>query len=138
MRLVVAGRYSMVMVSKKAHLFVYGTLLQGEPYHHLLGGASLLHALRSPPEFTLVNLGEYPGMLEGGNTAVYGEIYEVDEALLSTLDEYEDCPALYSRRPLPFQNGMMAITYLLRPSRRVFPTIPSGDWRTVSGVAPTG
>ncbi len=132
----VAERYSTAMVSKKVHLFVYGTLLQGEPFHHLLGGAPLLHALRSPAEFTLVNLGEYPGLLEGGSTAVYGEIYEIDDALLPALDEYEDCPALYYRRTLPFQNGISAIAYLLRPSPDAFPTVLSGDWREVSGATP--
>ena len=132
----VAGRYSTVMVSKKVNLFVYGTLLQGEPFHHLLGGAPLLQSLRSPPEFTLVNLGEYPGMLEGGDTAIYGEIYEIDEALLPTLDEYEDCPTLYYRRSVSFQNGISAITYLLQPSPRTFPAIASGDWRELSEPLP--
>lgn len=55
---------------------------------------------------TLVDLGPYPALLSPGAhasfptplTCVRGEVWEVDDRGLRTLDDFEDCPELYERQ----------------------------------------
>jgi gamma-glutamylaminecyclotransferase len=109
-------------------VFVYGTLLRGEVNHDLLGGAALLGPHRTEPRFTLLLLGAYPGLIGGGRTAVYGEVYRIDEAGLLRLDQLEDYPRLYDRCQIPTAFGR-AWVYLYRGRIRNRPAIHSGDWR---------
>jgi gamma-glutamylcyclotransferase (GGCT)/AIG2-like uncharacterized protein YtfP len=110
-------------------LFVYGTLRRGEVGHALLGGARLLGEATTEPAFTLLDMGEYPAIVEGGTTAVAGELYEVGEAVLRELDRYEDVPELYLRVERAIA-GEPAVIYVLRPEHaRGYAAIASGDWR---------
>ena len=109
-------------------VFVYGTLLRGEVNHDLLDGAPLLGEHRTEPRFTLLLLGAYPGLIGGGRTAVFGEVYRVDEAGLLRLDRLEDYPRLYDRGQIPTPYGR-AWVYLYRGRIRNRPVIGSGDWR---------
>ena len=59
-------------------VFVYGTLLAGEPNHRLLEAASFVGPAETPPVFSLVDLGPFPALVGGGAGAVVGEVYEVD------------------------------------------------------------
>ena len=112
----------------KVNLFVYGTLLAGEPYHHLLGDAPLLGKARTQPGYILINLGEYPGLQKGGSGSVHGEVYTINRSLLAVLDKYEDYPLLYDRILVPLDDGKTALTYILR-STAPLPVIESGDWQ---------
>jgi gamma-glutamylcyclotransferase (GGCT)/AIG2-like uncharacterized protein YtfP len=113
-------------------VFVYGTLMRGEPAHALLGDARFVGAARTEPRYALVLLDGYPGLVEGGDTAIAGELYELtdgDEALLRELDRYEDAPELYTRMLQRFGEHE-AWVYLLRPELAAGrPSIASGDWR---------
>lgn len=114
----------------RALLFVYGTLMRGEPAHALLGpDARLVAHARTEPRFTLLDMGEYPALLEGGTTSVHGELYEIDAARLPELDRYEDVPELYARAAIRAADRV-ALTYLLRPELAgTAPAITSGSWR---------
>jgi gamma-glutamylcyclotransferase (GGCT)/AIG2-like uncharacterized protein YtfP len=70
-------------------VFVYGTLLAGEPNHRVLAGARLVANARTEPAFELRDLGPFPGLVSSGAHAVAGEVYEVDEATLAALDRLE-------------------------------------------------
>ena len=110
-------------------LFVYGTLRRDEPAHALLAGAASLGVAATEPAFTLFDMGEYPAIVEGGSTAVLGELYDVDDALLVELDRYEDVPDLYLRVERSVA-GKAALIYVLRPEHaNGRPAIASGDWR---------
>lgn len=113
-----------------AKVFVYGTLLSGEPNHHLLARAQLVGEARTEAAFDFVSLGGFPAMVPGGATAVAGEIYEVDEPTLAALDRLEGHPRFYRRRPVRLDGGGEVLAYLLTPDQaRGRPRITSGDWR---------
>jgi gamma-glutamylcyclotransferase (GGCT)/AIG2-like uncharacterized protein YtfP len=111
-------------------VFVYGSLLAGEPNHRLLARATLVGAARTPAVFTLHDLGAFPGMVADGSDAIVGEIYEVERAPLANLDHLEGHPRWYCRTPIALKDGTAAETYLLAPkSVAGCPIVPSGDWR---------
>ena len=72
------------------HVFVYGTLRQGEardinrllPAPRLLGNACVAG--------TLYDLGAYPGLVLGASGWVHGEVYEISPELERLLDEIEE------------------------------------------------
>lgn len=71
-------------------IFVYGTLMSGEPSHHLLS-PKLRRSLGSAEvrRASLVHIDWYPGLVLSDAGAVHGELFEFDE-VLAELDEYED------------------------------------------------
>ncbi len=118
------------MSRRKQHLvFVYGTLLQGEVNHDLLATARFVAEARTEPCFELFDLGPFPAMNAGGQTAVLGEVYAVDDATLARLDRLEGHPSFYQRMQIRLDGGQEVQTYLMDRARmhgRVL--IPSGDW----------
>ncbi|MCB9544524.1 MAG: gamma-glutamylcyclotransferase [Myxococcales bacterium] len=113
-------------------IFVYGTLLAGEPNHGELAGAVPVGPARTLPRFALVSLGPYPGLVPG-EEAVTGELYLVEAAHLARLDAFEEHPEVYRRQPIPLAGGGEAEAYVLTPrAARGRPPLPGGDWRRAS------
>lgn len=121
-------------------VFIYGSLMRGFGNHRTLatnGEARFLGTARSSAEYTMIDLGSFPAVLEGGNTVIHGEVWEVDDACLAALDRLEGHPDFYCRGPItlqPQRNEATAsdvVAYFL-PSRRVRlrETVPSGNWRS--------
>jgi gamma-glutamylcyclotransferase (GGCT)/AIG2-like uncharacterized protein YtfP len=111
-------------------VFVYGSLLRGEPNHHVLREAARIGTARTAPAYRLVDLGPHPGMVAPGTTAIVGEVYRVPEAVLAALDALEDHPDVYVRTRIPLDDGREVLTYLLRPHLAAGqPAVPGGDWR---------
>lgn len=118
---------------QRTRVFVYGTLLSGEPNHYLLDDLDWIGEAQTAPLFTLVSLGYFPAMLKGGDTRVLGEIYDVAPATLAALDRLEGHPSFYRRQPIKLADGTSVITYLLpRKQAQSYPKINNGDWRTAS------
>jgi gamma-glutamylaminecyclotransferase len=117
-------------VSTATRVFVYGSLLSGEPNHRVLARARRVGEARTAPRFALHDLGAYPAMIEGGAHAVAGEVYEVDTKTLARLDVLEGHPRYYRRAAIPLADGSSAETYLLTPAQvEGRPLIASGNWR---------
>ena len=100
-------------------IFVYGTLKRGERNHHFMTGQTFVAEARTLPGFRLYDLGDYPGMVADATATqgIEGEIWAVDAAGLSNLDELEGlAEGLYRRElvalPPPF-SAMPVQTYLL-------------------------
>jgi gamma-glutamylcyclotransferase (GGCT)/AIG2-like uncharacterized protein YtfP len=111
-------------------IFTYGSLMSGFGNHRLLARARLVGAARTLPRFTLVSLGAFPAMLEGGATAVVGELYDVDDDTLAALDRLEGHPSLYTRTPIALAGRRRAEAYVLPAARaKGYPVIETGDWR---------
>lgn len=116
--------------SRAVRVFVYGSLLSGEPNHRLLAEARRIGPARTAPYFRLVDLGGFPAMVHDGAGHVVGELYEVDRSTLAALDRLEGCPRFYERTVIALADGTEAEAYLLRPEQvRGRTAIPSGDWR---------
>jgi gamma-glutamylcyclotransferase (GGCT)/AIG2-like uncharacterized protein YtfP len=111
-------------------VFVYGTLLAGEPNHRVLTGARLVAKARTEAAFELRDLGPFPGLVRGAH-AVVGEVYEVDEVTLAALDRLEGHPRFYRRTRIALDDGSLVQTYLLPPEQvEGRPVIASGNWRS--------
>ncbi len=112
-------------------VFVYGTLLAGEPNHRVLGGAKLIAEARTEPAFELRDLGPFPGLVRGDEHAVGGEVYEVDAPTLARLDALEGHPRFYRRARIALEDRTIVETYLLTPEQvEGRPVIASGNWRS--------
>ena len=110
-----------------AFFFAYGTLMRGECRPHYLEGQCEFIGSSSVPG-TLVNLGEYPGLVLDGRSLVKGELFRMLDpvTLLPRLDAMEGDE--YER--LTIDTGdVSAWVYRVRDPHDA-PIIPSGDWRT--------
>ena len=115
-------------------LFVYGTLLSGEPNARFLAGATRVGAAATVALFDLIDLGGYPALRAGGRTSVRGEVYLVGDRQLPALDELEGHPTLFVRAPIALAGGDTAEAYLVPPTglslaHHTARVIPGGDWR---------
>ena len=118
-------------LSHETFVFVYGNLLRGLPDHPHLGSARHVLDACTRPEFDLIDFGEFPALVQGGSTAVRGEVYAVDVAMLESLDELEDCPAYTCRGTVTLEDGSTALAYLMERDRTSgFGCVPDGDWRS--------
>jgi gamma-glutamylcyclotransferase (GGCT)/AIG2-like uncharacterized protein YtfP len=115
---------------RAARVFVYGTLMRGGTYHHLLAGARFIQQACTAPRYVLVDLGDYPALLDGGETRVAGEIYEVPEEMIAMLDALEGHPDYYRRTPIALDDGSEALGYVFVDGGALAsaPTIEGGRW----------
>ena len=112
-------------------LFVYGSLKRGGLHHDELGGAQFLGEARTAPGYALVPItvgggagappiqDNYVALVERHDAgSVLGELFEVDEALLPRLDEFEGQD--YERRRIPLAateiaaESALALAYMQR------------------------
>lgn len=114
-------------------MFVYGSLRKGYHNHdRFLTGCRYVGDGITNPEFTMITLGNFPGVFAGGDTAIKGEIYEVNLPTLRQLDRLEGHPDFYRRTAITLQDGMEVRIYLYQPpvsepELNRF-KIHSGDW----------
>lgn len=87
-------------------VFVYGTLKKGQPNHKWLadarnGVATFISSGTTTQKLPLVIGTRYniPFLLSkpGIGNHIHGEVYEIDEHMLTRLDELEGYPDLYNR-----------------------------------------
>jgi gamma-glutamylcyclotransferase (GGCT)/AIG2-like uncharacterized protein YtfP len=120
------------------HLFLYGTLMTGEPGY---GALNLAHRLklvgRDRVVGTLHDLGDYPGLVADGAGIVHGELYaDPGPHLLAELDAYElydpSSPAtseFVRTRVTTLDHGAEAWVYAYNGDVSGMPPITSGNWK---------
>src|SRR5947209_4255302 len=86
-------------------LFVYGTLMCDGCRHRVLAGQRFLGEARTRPHYTLLDLGEYPGLVrhDSEGRCIRGELYEIEAGLLSELDDIEGAPVLFRLEPVSLE-----------------------------------
>jgi gamma-glutamylaminecyclotransferase len=93
---------------------VYGSLKKGFYNHSLLHTtdeeSAYIGIWVTPPAYTMLDLGHYPGILEGGGTPIHTEVYGVSDQTLAMLDELEGVPSHYRRELL--ETGHFGSVYL--------------------------
>lgn len=116
-------------------VFVYGTLRRGESNHPWLARARYLGSMITRPQYTMIDMGGYPGILSPGRTAIVGEVYQLEENRLPQLDILEEVPELYQREVIETRFGQAWI-YVLSDMLRTqmhkaevhYAKIGHGDW----------
>lgn len=116
----------------KQPIFVYGTLRQGglRAMPGLFPGAKFIG--RAAVAGSLYDMGEYPGLLlDASGSPVIGEVYEIDDEILSELDRIE-ASSLYGRRQVEATVGdERVLCWIYVGASQSSPQgilIPSGDW----------
>jgi gamma-glutamylcyclotransferase (GGCT)/AIG2-like uncharacterized protein YtfP len=105
-------------------------MLSGEPENSLLRGASKVRVAKTEAAFQLVDLGAFGALVQGGDGAVLGEIYDVDRGTFAAIDVHRQVPILFQRCAVRLDDGSLADAYLLTPDQvRGRRRIASGDWR---------
>lgn len=120
-------------------VFVYGTLMQGMRNHVYLEKAKFLGAAQTKPEYELLYNGSIPAV-KAGHEAVHGELYEVDDATLASLDVLEEVNSkLYDRQEIDI-DGKKAVIYLGGTifNFDTWEHVPDGDYRAVAQAQPAG
>jgi len=116
-------------------VFVYGSLMAGHPNHGYLYGYPCAGA-GVMPNFALIDLGHYPGLLPcacGSADFARGEIYSAGDdidALLQQLDRFEHNGSMYRRLALPVypddgSKPVLCWAYVYLPGLEA---IPGGSW----------
>lgn len=99
-------------------LFVYGTLITGNENHHFLSDETFLTNCELN-NYTMYELGGYPGIKPQEGCRVKGELYTVKPDTILRLDFLEDEGLLYKRTNVQVfdsQNRLYdAITYVYIP-----------------------
>jgi len=90
----------------KTRVFLYGTLKRGQRSHHLLRGQEFVGEAKTRPNYRLYNCGQHPALVYDpqNGVAVHGEIWLVSDETLQKLDDYEEAPSYFSRRPILLQS----------------------------------
>lgn len=113
-------------------LFVYGTLKRRGKNNLVMMGEKYLGETCTSPDYLLVDLGPYPGMVKKpvGGYAVQGELFEIPCALLNELDKIEDAPTLFKLEPITLANGSKAYAYLYKQSLEGAKILSEGVWKS--------
>jgi len=112
-------------------LFVYDSLMSGEPEHALLKEASPLGPAATEAGFDLVELGTQAALVAGGSTAVRGELYSLAASTLASIDIHKGHPLRYQRQRIKLEDGREVESYVIASNQaRGLRRIRSGDWRS--------
>lgn len=120
-------------MSKEYKVFVYGTLREGDVRNGVLkdmqelGQAEFIKNATTYGIYKMVDLGAFPGIIEGGTTSIVGEIWGIDKYTKSYLDLMEGVPLLYEDKPIQIENEEDVYAYFL-VRHKGYPEIKSGDW----------
>ena len=112
-------------------LFVYGTLKRGKKNHYALVNAHYLNESCTSPDYLLVDLGPYPGMVEKPQEgfSVQGELFEIPCKLIIELDKIEDAPFLFNLELITLADGSKAFAYLYKQSIASAKMLSECIWR---------
>ena len=113
-------------------VFVYGSLRRGNPHPMSVRFPESKFVAEAKARGTLYDLGAFTGMQTSGSISlVTGEAYEVDDATLEQMDEFENS-SHYLRKQIEIFLGaarQMGWVYEPDPKHYDFETpISSGDW----------
>lgn len=97
-------------------VFVYGTLKSGGSIRGLenFGDGAVIvgRAKTTYPDYHMVDLGSFPGVLMGGTKHIQGEVWEVSDDVAEQLDAIEGYPEFYNKVPTETSQGKAMMYFL--------------------------
>ncbi|HEY1020776.1 MAG TPA: gamma-glutamylcyclotransferase [Flavisolibacter sp.] len=123
---------------------VYGTLRHGWGNNRILcmpggkpnGGVEYMGIMKTEPRFNMYSLGGFPGVAEGGNTAIVIEVFKVsDESIIDSVNNLEGYSGMRGHRSnwydtvevqTPWGTANMFTMNKLNEGGRAI--VASGDW----------
>jgi gamma-glutamylaminecyclotransferase len=113
-------------------VFVYGSLKRGKHNHGLLSDSRQLGRAYIEGQMRLISLGAFPGVVEDQNILhpgkVVGEVYQISDDVLRSLDYLEGHPRFYERRKVETQFGSAWCYFLPSQYLDKYPIVESGMW----------
>jgi gamma-glutamylcyclotransferase (GGCT)/AIG2-like uncharacterized protein YtfP len=112
-------------------LFVYGTLMRDGCRSAVLDQQRYLGPARTRPQYRLLDLGEYPGLVcwDQDGWSIEGELYEVHAGLLPVLDRVEGAPWLFRLDLVELeQPAELVLAYLYQQGGPATPLFSSQRW----------
>lgn len=116
-------------------IFVYGTLLSGFGNHKRLLEDKSTYLGTAKIRGKMFSMGGFPGVAEG-EECINGEVYEVNDEVLKSLDILEGHPNVYKRTVVELipdeegeWDGYKVETYICQHIPKGAPEIPHGSWR---------
>lgn len=108
-------------------VFVYGSLKKGYGNHYLLEGSLAIGPAKLEPKYSMYSLGGFPAVGLDGDTAITGEVYEVDDRTMLRLDNLEGYPDFYNRLKVETAHGE-AWMYYIEDCSRFSNIVENGVW----------
>lgn len=109
-------------------VFVYGTLKKGFGNHRLLENAKYVGEAETVfPVYTMFDIGSFPGVVQGGETMIKGEVYDVNDEEFANLDRLEGYPSMYTREEIDTTKGK-AWMYLWNYDTNNLGILTTGEW----------
>ncbi len=97
-------------------VFVYGTLKSGGAIRGLnqFGDGAIIvgKAQTVYPDYDMIDLGAFPGVIKGGTYKIEGEVWEVSDEVMEQLDAIEGYPDFYDREQTLTTHGKAFMYYL--------------------------
>lgn len=119
--------------------FFYGTVLRGQPSHHLLDGAVFVSEEMTAPKYRLFSVEDlYPALAEASadGAAIAGELYELSADHWDAIRKLD--PAWMHRAGVDLQDGRAVDSMLADVARAGNLTLidisQHGGWRSYSGA----
>lgn len=112
-------------------IFVYGTLKtnHGNWDYFLKDKSEYVGKYTTNPEYQMVCLGGFPGVLLHGNISIKGELFRVDDATMRSVDGLEGFPTFYNRKQIETPEGLAWMYYLEGERYRSYQQVENGDWK---------
>lgn len=115
-------------------VFVYGTLKRGYGNHRLLEKASFV-GNATIKGFVMFDMGAFPGIMSGKGI-IHGELYNINDSILESLDRLEGYNSMYPERGLYNKTTTKAILDTRKVDSLVYvvnnpystTVIPEGIW----------
>jgi len=116
---------------KKTLVFVYGSLKKGYSNHEVLDDSTFIGDHVTDEKYTMLSMGAFPCVDDGGVAAIHGEVYAVTDEILKNLDILEGVPRFFKRKMLRSSYGEI-VMYVINKECLVnedYPIIKDGIWK---------
>ncbi len=118
----------------ETYVFVYGTLKMGYFNNSFLGSSEFIKNYKTLPIYTMVDAGQFPIVIRGGNTSIEGEIFKITNLnVLKNIYRLEGFSGtkgspenFYDIDYVNMSSDKQAIIFVMNDNRANLPIIPSG------------